>query len=207
MVKIKTIQVGYLQTNCYILTSDNYEGAVIIDAGGGYEKIADYLQKEGKKPTAVLLTHGHFDHIMAVSKLSKEGAKVYIHKEDSDMLLLGDKIVADMHLKIEPITADFFVEDNQKLTFGDIELTVMHTPGHTRGGVCYILKDSAIFSGDTIFYLSYGRTDFCGGSMESLKNSIINKIFAIEGDYAIYPGHDVPTTLSLEKKHNPILVD
>ncbi len=206
MVKIKTLQVGYLQTNCYILTTESYDGAVIIDAGGGYEKIKDYLQKEGKKPTAVLLTHGHFDHIMAVSKLSKEGAKVYIHKADSDMLLVGDKIVADMHLKIEPVTADFFVEDNQKLTFGDIELTVVHTPGHTRGGVCYVM-DEAIFSGDTIFYLSYGRTDFVGGSMEQLKDSITNKIFSLKGEYTVYPGHDMPTKLSQEKKYNPILVD
>lgn len=207
MVKIKTIVVGYLQTNCYILTSDDYDGAVIIDAGGNYEKIRDYIALEGKKPTAVILTHGHFDHILAVSKLSNDGAKIYIHSDDKDMLLGSDKFVLDMGLEIDSVIPDFLLQDDENLIFGDIKLRVIHTPGHTKGGVCLVLNCSGIFSGDTIFYLSYGRTDFEGGSLHALKNSIINKVFILEKDYIIYPGHGETTSLLFEKQYNPILGD
>lgn len=207
MIKIKIIEVGYLQTNCYILTSENYDGAVIIDAGGGYDKICEYLHKVGKKPTAVLLTHGHFDHILAVSNLAKDGAKVYIHNDDKELLLGKDKFVLDMGLRITPVIPDFLLEDNEILRFGDIILKVIHTPGHTLGGVCFVLENNAIFCGDTIFYLSYGRTDFEGGSIVALKNSIINKIFTLKIDYTLYPGHGEATSLFFEKQNNPILGD
>lgn len=204
-MQIKKFTVGYLQTNCYVITTSNSDNAVLIDVGGGYDRVKAYLEKIEKKPTIVLLTHGHFDHILDANKWQKDGAKLYIHEEDAITLSGEHSLAKEMRLKLTPTTADVILRDGDEIQLDELNFKVMHTPGHTLGGVCYVLNDEYIFSGDTIFCESYGRTDFYGGDISVLKSSIIDKIFSLEGDYIIHPGHGESTTLRDEKKYNPIL--
>lgn len=200
---IKVFQVGYVQTNCYVLTKANQEEAVIIDPGGGYQRIINYLKEESKKPTAILLTHGHFDHYLAAKELQDNGAKIYIHKLDEELLTEKQGLASTFGLDVPSVTPDYLFEDNHIITVGGFEFKVIHTPGHSKGSSCFITEDR-IFSGDTLFWKCYGRTDFFGGSTTELKKSL-NKLFALEGDYKVYPGHDRTTTLEFERHNNPIL--
>lgn len=203
MIEIKTLSVGYLQTNCYIVTDGKF--AVVVDPGGGYEKIKAYLADRGLRCDAVLLTHGHFDHIMALSALKKDGAKVYIHENDEKMLRNEWNLAAEMGLpSLEVVQADVSLCGGEKLVFGEMNFEVIHTPGHTQGGVCYDCNGEYLFSGDTLFAGTYGRTDLYGGSSEALRSSV-EKLFAIDGDRTVYPGHYSATTLERERAYNPAL--
>lgn len=204
-MQIEKFTVGYLQTNCYVITTSNSDKAVLIDVGGGYAKVKAYLEEIEKKPTIVLLTHGHFDHIWDANKWQKDGAKLYIHEKDAITLSGEHSLAKEMRLKLTPTTADVILKDGDEIQLDELNFKVMHTPGHTLGGVCYVLNDEYIFSGDTIFCESYGRTDFYGGDISILKSSIVDKVFSLEEDYVIYPGHGESTTLRDEKKYNPIL--
>lgn len=207
MANIKVFEVGYLQTNCYVITSDKHQGAVIVDPGGGFDSISAYIKSIGKYPEAVLLTHGHFDHIAVLSKFVSEGAKVYIHESDEEMLNGKSSLAYQMGLTLPYVAADVLLKDKDIINFSDMTFTVIHTPGHTEGSVCYLLNDSFLFSGDTLFLESYGRTDFVNGSMEQMRNSLKQKLFTMQKDYTVYPGHGEATTLFYEKKNNPIWVD
>lgn len=201
-MKIKKFEVGYLQTNCYVVTADNQKDAVIIDAGGGYEKINEYLAQNNKRAAAVLLTHGHFDHILATKKLQEGGAEVYIHLLDRGMLTNGESLASEMGIEIESFCANHLFLDGDTIKIGELSFKVIHTPGHTKGSSCFIIEDN-IFSGDTLFLGSYGRTDFAGGSMSSMQKSL-KKLFDLTGDYKVFPGHMDNTTLDYERKYNPI---
>ena len=205
MVQIKAFSVGYLQTNCYVITTSNSDKAVLIDVGGGYNRLKNYLESINKMPVAVLFTHGHFDHIFDAKKWQDLGAKLYVHSLDAETLTGKHSLAEEMGLKLPITQADFTLSDGEEIVIDDLHFKVIHTPGHTKGGVCYVLNDKYIFSGDTIFYGSYGRTDFYGGSEETLVKSIKDKIFSLEGDYVIYPGHGESTTLNNEKQFNQIL--
>jgi glyoxylase-like metal-dependent hydrolase (beta-lactamase superfamily II) len=205
MTEIKRFPVGYLQTNCYVVTSDGYDGAVLVDIGGGFGKITDYLAEKGKKAVAALFTHGHFDHIFDAFKWQKCGVKLYISEQDAGLLENGNgNLASNYGLIIPPAKADFLVKDGDKLVFGDMNFSVMHTPGHTAGGVCYILDEKIIFSGDTLFFHSYGRTDFGGGDFDDISASV-KKILALDGDRIVYPGHGESTTLKEERLFNPLV--
>lgn len=204
MVSIKCFQVGYLQTNCYVITEDNSNNAVLIDTGGGFGKITDYLESTGKIAVAVLFTHGHFDHITDAYKWQKCGAELYIHALDAEMLEGKHNLAEEMGLTLPYVKADVIVNDGDVLNFGFIKFKVIHTPGHTKGGVCYELDDKYLFSGDTVFYHSYGRTDFYGGDFNELENSV-KKILNTDIDKIIYPGHGESTTIKEEKHFNPLL--
>ncbi len=202
MTKIKRFAVGYLQTNCYVITSAGQKEAAIIDPGGGYADIRAYLAGEGKTPSAILLTHGHFDHILDARKFQLDGAKVFIHPDDADLLQSGG-LARQMGVRMTPISADEFFSDGEQIKVGEMTFTILHTPGHSRGSCCLIFEDN-IFSGDTLFEESYGRTDFQGGSMQQLQASL-SSLFALECDYKVLPGHMGDTTLSHERQYNPIL--
>ena len=206
MPEIKAFSVGYLQTNCYVITDPSYGGAVVIDPGGGYQKIKSYLEEKGRKATAVLLTHGHFDHILALPNFVADGAEVYIHELDEKMLRNEWNLAAEIGLPpLKEVRADHILNGGETLRFGNMTFKVIHTPGHTQGGVSYDLDSEYIFTGDTLFYRTYGRTDFYGGSVTELKNSVVNVLFALDGDRIVYPGHNENTTLSEERKNNEIL--
>lgn len=204
MISIKIFQVGYLQTNCYLITSDKTEDAILIDVGGGYNRISAYINEIGKKIVGVLFTHGHFDHILDAYKWQKSGAEIYIGEDDAEMLRGEHSLAKEMGLTLPPVTPDVLLEDKQKIIFGEMIFEVLKTPGHTKGGVCYILNDKFLFSGDTLFYHSYGRTDFYGGDFAELSKSV-KRILAIDGDMIVYPGHGEDTTLAEERKFNPLL--
>lgn len=185
-------------TNTYIITDEETGETAVVDPSLPEEILIEKLNAENVK--YVLLTHGHFDHIGGVNFVKeKTGAKVVIHKEDEEMLCDKNK---NYGTDSTPIYADILVEDGTELMLGKSKITVMHTPGHTKGGVCYIFPDDRIiFSGDTLFRLTAGRTDLYGGDARTELMSLA-RIAKLEGDYKVFPGHDDATTLNFEREYN-----
>ncbi len=204
MDKITAINVGYLDTDCYIITDGTV--GIVVDPGGDYDKIAAKLFEAGVKADAVLLTHGHFDHILALPRLKTNGAAVYVHEADERMLRNEDNLADVMGLPpIETVRPDVILRGDEDFYIGSFNIKVIHTPGHTKGSCCFDVDGKYLFSGDTLFCGSYGRTDFPSGSTTELVGSI-KKLFSIEGDRIVYPGHGESTTLSYEREYNPISV-
>lgn len=201
MVSVKThlsvIDEGFV-TNTYIVTDEETGEAAVVDPGVNDEKLIEKLKDN--KVKYILLTHGHFDHIGGVNFVKdRTGAKVVVHREDEEMLNDSKKNCGE---NADPIFADVLVEDGSKMMLGNSEITVLHTPGHTKGGVCYIFpKDRVLFSGDTLFKLTAGRTDLYGGNPRTELMSL-EKIGKLDGDYMVYPGHDDSTTLDFERQYN-----
>ncbi len=198
MLNVKKIEVGLLGENAYILEYEN--GAVLVDPGADVERITEALG--GKPCLTVLLTHAHVDHIGAVAALQRAGAKVALHEADLPLLRGPGNLAAAMGLPLEPFEPDVLLQGGEVLPLGVGEVRVLHTPGHTAGSVCYAIGD-LLFSGDTLFYDSVGRTDFPSGDPSALQNSLRNVLFKLEGDYTVYPGHGPATTLLREKASNP----
>ena len=202
-MKIKTLYNNPYMTNTYIV-SDDAGNCAIIDPAGNSKIIIQVLSAIKLTPKAVLLTHGHYDHISALSDIAEQycNLPVYIHKSEVPYL-------ADSNLNLSvPLCGEVYtfygnvkeVQSGSIIRIGALEFNVLHTPGHTPGSVCYITKDS-IFSGDTLFASTVGRTDFPGGSYPTLLDSI-KKLKSLEKDYNIYPGHNAATTLNREKMYN-----
>lgn len=206
MINVNTYMLGSMfQANCYVAVNENSE-AFAVDIGGDASVLTERLEKNGIKLKMILLTHGHFDHIRGVAETAeKTGASVYIHSADSVMLKDADASLARFvgGSEFREVAEFNEVSDGDVIDFCGQKIKVMHTPGHTEGSVCYIIDDM-IFSGDTLFCNSVGRTDFPGGSHRKLLESL-KKLSAIssEGEYKVYPGHEEITTLSREIKYNP----
>ncbi len=200
------VATGPLQSNCYILAQGRGEKAVIIDPGAEETKIQKALDSEDLKAEAVLNTHGHIDHIGCDEAF---GVPVYVHRLDLEML--RDASLNLSEFLDQPLTVNSSVrtfEDGEVLSFGTIKLKVLHTPGHTPGGACFLLqnpKGGIIFSGDTLFYHSIGRADFSGSDPGQLASSIKQKLFVLDPETLVYPGHGIPTTIGEEKENNPFL--
>ena len=203
-MKILTFHTTELETDTYLVT--NGSEAFVVDPGDGADMLTATAEAEGAKIGWVLLTHAHFDHIGAAAELQRGGALIVMHRDDVPLVGSFKNLAFYAGKKVEHFTPDVTVSGGETLDVAGIAVKVMHTPGHTAGGVCYIAED-CIFSGDTLFELSYGRTDFPTGSFKELKNSIVNKLFALKGDYKVFPGHGAPTTLQFEREHNPVLTD
>lgn len=200
---------GPISVNTYLVGEDGGTDCAVIDPGVA-GPVLEYLQEHGLTCTHILITHGHYDHIGGVGELRKAtGALVCIHEADAPALRSSQKSLALMlGSHMEPVDADVLLHDGDTLDAAGLHFTVLHTPGHSPGGVCYILeKERVIFCGDTVFAESYGRTDFPGCSFEELQDSILNKLFLLEGDYQMYPGHDESTTLTHERQCNPMRND
>ncbi len=200
---IKNLTTGLLKTNSYLIFNEGATEGVLIDAGGDIEKIYRCAKDNGVQIKHLLLTHGHFDHISAVAQMQRDGVKVYIHENDAKKVQTSECLCGFKIGTIEFFKPDELLSGGEMLNLSGIEIKVLHTPGHTSGSVCYIV-DTVIFSGDTLFNQSFGRTDLGDGNVKDLSNSIINKLFALKGNYTVYPGHDCSTDLDTERKLNPI---
>ena len=191
-------------TNTYIVTDEESGETAVVDPSLPEESLMEKLN--GKNVKYVLLTHGHFDHTYG-AKMVKDntGASLVIHREDDEMIhdTIKNEFAASFPNIVFPeVDADILAEDGTELTLGNTKITVMHTPGHTKGGVCYLFKeDRVMFSGDTLFRLTAGRTDLYGGNGRDELRSLA-KIGELEGDYKVYPGHDDDTTLDFERANN-----
>ncbi|MDR3271254.1 MAG: MBL fold metallo-hydrolase [Peptococcaceae bacterium] len=194
--------VGYLGSNCYLFACDQTKKGVLIDPGDEPDKIEQWIAGSGVTIEKILLTHGHADHIGAVGALRQAwGAKVAIHQADANML--NDRsALSYFGLNQTAGNADEYLTDGQVLQVGNEKIQVIHTPGHTPGGVCF-LTSAGLFCGDTVFAGSIGRTDFAGGSHAQLMDSIRDKLLVLPDETPIFPGHMQPSTIGREKRENP----
>ena len=204
---ILSAPIGEYATNCYIITDEATGESAAIDCAlfdADYESL---LQQAGVTSLKyILLTHGHFDHVSGVKALKDAcGGQIVIHPEDADCLTDPNKSLNSYvtYAELETVPADILVEEGSELSLGAHTITVMHTPGHTRGSVCYLIDD-IMFCGDTLFRQSMGRTDLPGGSTRTLFASL-ERIGRMEGEYDVCPGHGEKTTLSYEKRNNRYL--
>ncbi|MCI8957018.1 MAG: MBL fold metallo-hydrolase [Eubacterium sp.] len=202
-IKIRSVLVSECYTNCYLCMNTDTKEGFIVDPGGDQLKISTNISDMGMKPTAILLTHGHFDHIGAVDALKQRYDIPVIAAEEEDMLLVDRR--ANLSIMFgEPITvcADRFLRDGENLTVAGITMKFILTPGHTKGSGCYYLAENEVlFSGDTLFHASRGRTDFPGGSEAAIIRSIKEKLLTLPGETEVYPGHMDMTTIHSEKMY------
>lgn len=209
-MNIQKMMVGPLQANCYIL-SDDRGAAAIIDPGGDGETIADCIERENLEPAAIIDTHGHIDHIAANAFLKeKYGCPLLIHEDDADALTDPSLNLSMLGFgRVNSPPADRILQDGDRIPVGDLELEVIATPGHSPGGICLLLPAGAgpprLFSGDTLFASGVGRTDFPGGSMSELLDSIRTRLLTLPEETVVYPGHGPQTSIGEEKKSNPFL--
>ena len=195
MLKVHTLTLGSYQTNCYIIHEEASKTCCVIDPGYDADRILDKLDALGLTLEAILLTHGHFDHVGAVKELAAETqCQVYICTEELSMppmLTAGQLYYTNTYT------------EGSRITLAGLDITVLHTPGHTPGSVC-LLTGNTLFSGDTLFAGSCGRTDLPGGSWSDILKSL-RRLAAMEGNFWVYPGHAESTTLAQEKRYNPYL--
>jgi len=232
-MKYLTLVLSDLATNCYILpmgvtadidmefTGENGETktetvsrelAAVVDPADSAENILAAAEKAGYCIKWILLTHGHFDHTGAASAIkAATGAEIYIHESDKEMLTDGVKSLSFFTpaRKFIPVEADKLLKDNDTITLGSVTFTVMHTPGHTAGSVCYLCDDpdggkKIMLSGDTLFRDSIGRSDTYSGD-PLIQQTSLDRLKALTDDYIVLPGHGEPTTLAAEKKYNPFI--
>lgn len=199
-MNVITVCTGMLAENTYILEGTNQE-ALVIDPGDDAEKIVSALRQAGLCCRSVLLTHAHIDHINAVAALQEQGAAVYLHADDAPLLKNSGNLSHICNITFHTFAPDVLLSGGEQLHLSGLTFRVLHTPGHTAGSVCYCFDD-CIFTGDTLFYLSVGRTDFPTGNPADLRKSL-QKLFALQKNYELYPGHDRPTSLDFERENNP----
>ena len=202
-MKVISEKFGSMDNNCSLIIDEKTNQSALVDCNEFSQKMIDMIGDTDLK--YILLTHGHFDHIIgARDTKAKYGAKVVISSEDEPMLSSSKlSLAAFCNAPQNDVEADIIVSDGDEITLGDTVIKVMSTPGHTLGSVCYI-AENCIFSGDTLFYCSCGRTDFPSGSPEQMMSSL-QKLKAFDGDYKVYTGHNNLTTLDFERKNNPYM--
>ncbi len=205
MIEVNTLVLGDIYTNTYIIKDKSTSALAVVDPACNSGKLLDEIVKLGGKLDYILLTHGHFDHIGGVKFLLEHfSPKVLISKDEAELLNNPNLNGASWHnLHIDEILVDNYLSDNDEFYLGETKIRFITTPGHTGGSGCYFVDDS-IFSGDTLFCQSIGRTDFPTSSILSMKQSL-EKLKSIDGEYIVYPGHDISTTLSQERKYNPYM--
>ena len=203
---LEKIVVGVYGVNSYILGDEDTKECVIVDPGSEPEKIIKKIEELNLKPKYIILTHGHVDHISATLDIKeKYDIDIMIHRED-EYLIKDKNLNLSIHAPGYPsveFSSDILLEDGKKIKVGNLDLKVIHTPGHTKGGICLLCED-ILLSGDTLFMYSYGRYDLEGGNFEKLKKSILNRLFKLDPKIIVYPGHGARTTIAAELKNNPI---
>ena len=203
---IKSLAVGPIQANCYILGCEETSEAAVIDPGDETDRILSALAESSLTAKLIINTHGHFDHVSANKRLKEvTGAPIFIHSLDAPMLDQLSSSAAAWGLEADNSPRpDRQLKDGDEITFGNIVLKVIHTPGHTPGGISLYTADF-VFVGDTLFAGSIGRTDFPGGSFEALKESIRKKLFVLGDHVKVYAGHGPSTTIGEERRSNPFV--
>ena len=205
---INTYVAGPVQANNYLVVDEVSKEAILIDCSDYVEEIIDYVKKNNLKVKYILLTHGHFDHVLGINRMNEVlGAKVYVHEGDKEQVVNTRAVMTMFGLPTEgvenpKITAT--LSDAGELTLGNQVIKVIETPGHTPGGVCYLIGD-CLFSGDTLFHGTIGRIDLPGGSFQQIKHSVKDVLFTLDENIKVYPGHGEPTSIGYEKKFNDIV--
>lgn len=204
---LNTYIAGPFDANNYLLMDKNTKEAVLIDCSEYKQEIIEDIYKLGAKVKYILLTHGHFDHILGVNKMTEAlGVDAYINKED---IILAENInmmpkLLNLPMAEVPII-NGRIEDWQEFQLGEHKIKAIPTPGHTEGGMSFLVDNEFLFSGDTLFCQSFGRTDLFGGNIKKLVNSIKNVLFELDDNIIVYPGHGQSTTIKFEKTYNEIL--
>lgn len=199
--------VGPMDANCYIIGDEKTGEAAVVDPGAEGRRILGRLEKLGLQCKYIILTHGHVDHVGALKEVHEAtGARVLIHTEDAGMLTSpAQNLSLFMGSMLKFKAADRLLQDGDKIEVGGVTLEVLHTPGHTPGGICLVVPGQGVITGDTLFAGSVGRSDFPGGSHNVLINSIKTKLLDFPDDTKVYPGHGPASTIGAEKKYNPFL--
>ncbi len=208
MIKIEKFVLGPVGTNCYIVRNEENKECFLVDPAACPPELAGHIKSEGLTVRAVVLTHGHFDHIMGLDGVT-EAFSVPVYAYKGEKALLEDaQMNSSATMLGQPYTfseADY-TDDGQEMEIAGFQVRVIHTPGHTAGGCCYYIpEEGVLFSGDTLFHASVGRTDLPTGSMGQLVRSIREKLFILPDETKVYPGHMEETTIGYEKKYNPFL--
>lgn len=201
-MQIIELKLGLLRTNTYIVAGDNSAGCIIIDPAAEENKIVNTLVEYNLTPCGILLTHGHFDHIGVAENLRERfGIKIYAMEEEKEILETPANL-AEMIRQNLVLNVDEYLKDSQIIDIAGLEFKVIHTPGHTIGSCCYYVeKENVLFSGDTLFCNSHGRTDFPTGSVSDIIRSITGKLLILPDETKVYPGHEEETTIGFER-HN-----
>lgn len=199
MLNINVVPAGVYEANCYILVDDASKECAVIDAGGDAGKIKAAIESMHGKPKYLLLTHGHFDHVGGVEEIcSAYNIPFYISRVDEEYMAKDNSVYGTLP------KASGYLKEGDVLKLGLYEIKVIETPGHTKGGLCFAV-DNKVFTGDTLFQGSVGRTDFIGGDMEEIINSIKTKLLPLGDDVRVYPGHGPSSSIGFEKMRNPYL--
>lgn len=210
MVNIKKFVLGMCATNCYIVSKPDSKECIIIDPGDSPDRITDYVMGNALTPVAILLTHGHFDHAAAADTVARRFSQCKIYAAKEEITTLADE---NYNLS-RPFTgvgelygAEVYLSDGEQIKLAGMDITMILTPGHTVGSCCFYLPyEELCFTGDTLFENSVGRTDFPGGSMATLMDSIMGKLMTLPGNTRCLPGHNDETTIEEERVNNPFLM-
>jgi len=204
---VACVTVGDFEENCYLYACPRTKEAVIIDPGDEAERILAAIKELEILPKYIINTHGHIDHICAIDAIS-EVYPIPLAIHSADVYMYTDERSAAMFGRTAPLVKrkpDILLKEGDRITFGTLALDVLHTPGHTPGGVCLVSQSYCVFSGDTLFYRSIGRTDLPGGNYEQIITSIREKLYPLDEDLVVFPGHGEPTTIIEEKHENPFV--
>lgn len=204
-LKIETYVLGPVMTNCYFAINEDTKETVIVDPADKADVLIQKIDKEALKPVAVLLTHGHFDHILAASEIAASfHIPIYASKEEKELLetpSLNLSVSLGKNISLTPAT---LLNDKDIINLAGTEVNIIHTPGHTSGGICYLFKESKIlFSGDTLFEGTVGRADLPTGNLNTLLDSVNRKLMTLPDDITVFPGHGESTTIGHERNTNP----
>ena len=203
---IETLEVGFIATNCYVVGDESTRQAAVIDPGGDAEHILSLAKELDLEILYVINTHAHFDHMAGNAELmAATGARLILHRADADLLARGGGAAVFGILDVASPPADTFVGDGDTIQLGELALSVLHTPGHTPGGISlYSAAQGVLFSGDLLFYSGIGRTDLPGGDYDTILLSL-SRVLSLPNDTLVYPGHGPTTTIGYEKRNNPFL--